>query len=43
MANKKISQLPFVGYTDYTPNDIFAIVNYQNPAGVTKHTPAGFW
>ena len=39
MANKKISQLPFVGFSDYTPNDIIAIVNYQNPIGVTNSTP----
>jgi len=39
MANKKISQLPFVGFSDYTPNDIIAIVNYQNPIGITNQTP----
>ena len=30
MANKKISQLPYVGCADYTPNDIIAIVNEKS-------------
>lgn len=39
MANKRISQLPFVGNTGYTSIDIIPIVNYDVPTGTTKHTP----
>ena len=39
MANKRISQLPFVGNTGYTSNDIMPIVNYDVLSGTTKHTP----
>jgi len=39
MANKKISQLPYMGYTGYTPSDIFPIVGYLSPGGKTFHTP----
>jgi len=39
MANKKISDLPYVGNTGYTSIDIIPIVNYDVPTGTTKHTP----
>ena len=39
MANKRISQLPYVGNTGYTSIDIIPIVNYDVPTGTTKHTP----
>jgi hypothetical protein len=39
MANKRISQLPFVGNTGYTSIDIMPIVNYDVSSGTTKHTP----
>jgi hypothetical protein len=39
MANKRISQLPFVGNTGYTSIDIMPIVNYDIPTGTTKYTP----
>ena len=39
MANKRISQLPFVGNTGYTSIDIMPIVNYDVPTGTTKYTP----
>lgn len=39
MANKRISQLPYVGNTGYTSADIMPIVNYDVPTGTTKHTP----
>jgi hypothetical protein len=39
MANKRISQLPYVGNANYTPLDIMPIVNYDVPSGTTKHTP----
>ena len=40
MANKRISQLPYVGNTGYTVNDIMPIVNYLGvTSGTTKHTP----
>ena len=39
MSDKRISQLPYVGNTGYTPNDLLAIVNYDVPSGTTKHTP----
>ncbi len=39
MANKRISQLPYVGNTGYTVNDIMPIVNYDVSSGTTKNTP----
>ena len=40
MANKRISQLPYVGNTGYTATDIMPIVNYLGvTSGTTKHTP----
>lgn len=38
MANKQISQLPFVGNTGYTSDDVMAIVNYDVSSGTTKQT-----
>jgi len=37
MSNKSISELPFVGNTGYTVNDVIPIVNYD-PSGTTKQT-----
>jgi hypothetical protein len=40
MADKKISQLPYLGNSGYTTNDIIPIVNYLGSiTGETKQTP----
>lgn len=40
MADKRISELPYLGNSGYTTNDIIPIVNYfDNLTGDTKHTP----
>jgi len=38
MPNIKISQLPYVGKTGYTSNDIVPFVSYINPTGDTSET-----
>jgi len=38
MPNVKISQLPHVGKTGYTSNDIVPFVSYINPTGTTSET-----
>ena len=39
MANKKISELPYVGYTGFTSVDLVPIVSYYSAAtGTTSHT-----
>jgi len=38
MPNIKISQLPYVGKTGYTSNDIVPFVSYINPTGTTSET-----
>ena len=38
MPNIKISQLPYVGKTGYTPTDIVPFVSYINPTGTTSET-----
>ena len=38
MPNVKISQLPYVGKTGFTSNDIVPFVNYINPTGTTSET-----
>jgi hypothetical protein len=38
MSNVKISQLPYVGKTGYTPTDIVPFVSYINPTGTTSET-----
>lgn len=38
MSNKRISQLPTVGNTGYTTNDVIPIVNFDVSSGTTKQT-----
>ena len=38
MSDVKISQLPYVGKTGYTPTDIVPFVSYINPTGTTSET-----
>lgn len=37
-TGKTISQLPYVTYTSFTPNDLFIVDNYQIITGVTSST-----
>jgi hypothetical protein len=38
MEDIRISDLPYVGYTGYTPGDLFVNVSYLGVLGETKHT-----
>jgi len=38
MSNVKISELPYVGRTGFTSNDIVPFVNYLDPSGTTSET-----
>ena len=38
LTGKTISQLPYVTYTSFTPNDLFIVDNYQIITGVTSST-----
>ena len=38
MDDIRISDLPYVSYLGYTPNDLFVNVSYQGVSGETKNT-----